>query len=84
MTDLLVLRDEIDNLRMYRNGLVHGINFAISQSVIDRVIQIYSAIEAAHAVYKANPRNKAMHDAAIQKIHDLSRSGDTNETHAIQ
>lgn len=75
------LREEIDNLRMYRNGLVHGINFTISQSVIDRVVQIYSAIEAAHEVYKANPRNKAMRVAAIQKIHDLSRSGNTNEAH---
>ena len=78
------LREEIDNLRMYRNGLVHGVNFTISQSVIDRVMQIYSVIEAAHEVYKANPRNKAMRDEAIRKIHDLSRSGDTNEAHTTQ
>lgn len=75
------LREEIDNLRMYRNGLVHGINFTISQSVIDRVIEIYTAVEAAYEGYKANPRNKAMHKAAIQKIHDLTRSNGTNESH---
>lgn len=78
------LREEIDNLRMYRNGLVHGVNFTISQSIIDRVIQIYSTIKEAHEVYKANPRNKAIHDEAIQKIHNLSRSGDTNEAHTTQ
>ena len=78
------LREEIDNLRMYRNGLVHGINFTISQSVIDRVAQIYNAIESAYEVYKTNPRDKAMRIAAIQKIHDLTHSEDINETHSTK
>ena len=68
------LREEIDNLRMYRNGLVHGINFSISQSVIDRVIRIYKAIENAYEAYKANPRDGKKWDDAISQIYDLTQS----------
>ena len=68
------LREEIDNLRMYRNGLVHGINFSISQSVIDRVVKIYKAIENAHEAYKANPRGGEKWDDAIRQIYDLTQS----------
>ena len=68
------LREEIDNLRMYRNGLVHGINFSISQSVIDRVIRIYKAIENAYEAYKANPRDRKKWDDAISQIYELTHS----------
>ena len=68
------LREEIDNLRMYRNGLVHGINFSISQSVIDRVVKIYKAIDNAYEAYKANPRGGEKWDDAIRQIYDLTQS----------
>lgn len=68
------LREEIDNLRMYRNGLVHGINFSISQSVIDRVVRIYTAIENAYKTYKANPQGGEKWDEAIRQIYDLTQS----------
>lgn len=71
------LREEIDNLRMYRNGLVHGINFSISQSVIDRVVGIYNAIENAYEVYKTNPRDGEKWDDAIRQVYSLTHSDGT-------
>lgn len=68
------LREEIDNLRMYRNGLVHGVNFSISQSVIDRVVRIYNAINNAYEVYKANPRGGEKWDEAIRQVYSLTHS----------
>ena len=64
----------IDNLRMYRNGLVHGINFSITQGVIDRVVRIYNAIENAYEAYKATPRDVEKWDDAIKQIYDLTPS----------
>lgn len=78
------LREEIDNLRRYRNGLVHGVSFTISQNVIDRVVQIYNAIGAAYDTYKNSPHDKEKCRAAIREIHNLTRSDDLNEPSFIK
>lgn len=73
------LREEIDNLRMYRNGLVHGINFSISQSVIDRVVKIYNAINNAYEVYKINPRGGEKWEEAIRQVYNLTHCDDAKQ-----
>ena len=69
------LANEIDDLRVYRNGLVHGIDFTISQQVCDRVKNIYSAVNAAYTAYKKDPRGPEWHDAIeqIRKLAQLDR-----------
>ncbi len=44
--------NEINELRMYRNGLVHGTDFAIPVTAVRRVSDIYSALNDVHEAYK--------------------------------
>ena len=50
------LSTEINDFRIYRNGLVHGIDFTIPQSTCDRVKEIYNAINKVYEIYKSNPK----------------------------
>ena len=60
------LAKEIDSLRVYRNGLVHGIDFNISQQDCDRIKNIYTTFNAGYLAYKENPRGPEWSDAIIK------------------
>lgn len=63
---------EIDDLRMYRNGLVHGVDFSIPQSACDRVAAIYNAINKVYEIHKKRPKETDAWDAAIKEVYDLT------------
>lgn len=63
---------EIDNLRVYRNGLVHGIDFTILQHDCERVKSIYTVLNNAYVAYKKDPRGQEWHDA-IDEIRKLAQ-----------
>ena len=67
-----ILVDEINELRMYRNALVHGIDFSINQEVCNRILKIYETLNGAFEVYKGNGRNSEEWQRAINKVYNLS------------
>lgn len=67
------LLNEINELRMYRNGLVHGVDFDVTQDVCDRISEIYDALTHAFDVFKNYGRNSEEWTAAIKKVYNLSR-----------
>lgn len=66
------LSAEIDDLRMYRNGLVHGVDFKIPQSACDRVAEIYNAINKVYEIYKKDSKETNALNAAIKEVYDLT------------
>lgn len=66
------LKNEIHELRMYRNGLVHGVDFNVTQDVCDRIWDIYASLEHAFKVYKIDGINSNEWKKAIKKIYSLS------------
>jgi len=67
------LLNEINELRMYRNGLVHGVDFDVTKEVCNRISEIYDALEYAFDVFKNHGKNSEEWIAAIQKVYNLSR-----------
>lgn len=66
------LLNEINELRMYRNGLVHGVDFDVTQDVCNRIAKIYDTLKYAFAVFRDYGRNSEEWTVAIRKIYDLS------------
>ena len=72
------LSAEIDDLRMYRNGLVHGVDFKIPQSACDRVAKIYNAINKVYEIYKKDSKETNALNAAIKEVYDLTNRDATS------
>lgn len=68
------LQNEINELRMYRNGLVHGLDFTISKNVCEHIKEIYNALRNAYDICKKGERNSKEWEEAIAKLYDLSRT----------
>lgn len=51
------LLNEINELRMFRNALVHGVDFTISQNVCIRVDEIYHTLKDAYDIFEKNGIN---------------------------
>lgn len=51
------LLNEINELRMFRNALVHGVDFTISQNVCIRIDEIYHTLKDAYDIFEKNRRN---------------------------
>jgi len=65
------LSDEIHELRMYRNALVHGIDFNVSQMACERVEIIYNALEETYQEYMKNENNSGEWKRKVQKLFEL-------------
>ena len=63
--------NEINELRMYRNGLVHGTDFAIPVTAVRRVSDIYSALNDVHEAYKKFGFASAETNQAISTFYRL-------------
>lgn len=72
------LSAEINDFRIYRNGLVHGIDFTIPQSTCDRVKEIYNAINKVYEIYKSNPKGTDALNCAIEEVRDLAKKYETS------
>lgn len=70
------LVNEINELRMYRNALVHGIDFSIAQEVCNRIQKIYKTLNNAFAIYQEKGRDSEEWKDSRQKIYELSRQED--------
>ena len=68
---------EIDELRMYRNALVHGVDFTVSQDVCDRIEEIYSTIKNAYEVYLKEGTNSKQWEESIKKVYNLTNQDTT-------
>ena len=69
------LVNEINELRMYRNGLVHGVDFNVTEDVCVRISEIYNTLKDAFDILKENDDRKESEEwnEAIKKIYGLSR-----------
>jgi len=67
------LQGEINELRMYRNALVHGIDFSVPQDVCNRISEIHQVLQYAFEVYKNHRRDSEEWNTAIRKVYDLTR-----------
>lgn len=67
------LLDEINELRMYRNGLVHGVDFDVTQNVCDRISDIYRVLHNVFEVFKNHGRNSEEMKEAVKKVYALTR-----------
>lgn len=67
------LLDEINTFRIYRNGLVHGVDFNVTKSACDRILEIYDALKNAYDVFELGGVTTEEWQAAIRKVYDLSR-----------
>ena len=72
------LSTEINDFRIYRNGLVHGIDFTIPQSACDRVKEIYNAINKVYEIYKSNPKGTDALNCAVEEVRDLAKKYETS------
>ena len=75
-----LLQGEINEFRMYRNALVHGIDFFVPQKVCVRISEIYQALQKAFDVYKKSGKDSEEWNTAIRKVYDLTRQ-DSNSFH---
>ena len=66
------LLDEINELRMYRNGLVHGVDFDVTQDACDRISEIYDALLYVFDVFKNHEKNSEEMREALKKVYDLT------------
>ena len=65
-------------MTLYRNGLVHGIDFTIPQSTCDRVKEIYNAINKVYEIYKSNPKGTDALNCAVEEVRDLAKKYETS------
>lgn len=75
-----ILINEINELRMYRNALVHGIDFSIAQEVCNRIQKIYDTLNNAFKIYQEKGRDSAEWKDAKQKIYELSEQEEVSKT----
>lgn len=66
------LMNEINELRMYRNGLVHGVDFNVTQDVCERISVIYNTLQHAFEVFKNKEKDSEGWTEAIKKVYSLS------------
>lgn len=74
------LINEIHELRMYRNALVHGIDFSIAQEVCNRIQKIYEILNSAFEIYREKGRDSEEWKNTKQKIYELSEQEAVSET----
>lgn len=67
------LLSEINEFRIYRNGLVHGVDFNVTQNACNRISDIYKALKDAFDVFKNNGTDSKEWREAIEKINNLTR-----------
>lgn len=75
-----ILINEINELRMYRNALVHGIDFSIAQEVCNRIQKIYKTLNEAFEIYQEKGCDSEEWKNAKQKIYELSEQEDISKT----
>ena len=63
---------EINELRIYRNGLVHGVDFDISQKICDRIKKIYNVLESGYNIYRKYGKESEEWRQVIAEIYDLT------------
>ena len=66
------LSDEINRFRIYRNGLVHGVDFEVTKDVCDRILKIYNTLKNAYEVYAQSGNHSEEWGIAIRKVYDLT------------
>lgn len=66
------LLSEINELRMYRNGLVHGVDFNVTQDACSRISEIYNALKHAFDIFKNNGRDSEEWITAIRNVYGLT------------
>lgn len=67
------LLNEINELRMYRNGLVHGVDFIVTQDVCERIHKIYSTLKHAFDVFRSQGNRSEEWSYAIKSVYELNR-----------
>lgn len=67
------LQNELNELRMYRNALVHGVDFEVSQDVCTRISQIYNTLQQAFDILQKFGKGSAEYEKAIKLVYDLTR-----------
>lgn len=67
------LLNEINELRMYRNGLVHGVDFNVSKEVCNRISEIYDTLKHGFDVFRSHGRNSEEWTVAIKDVYNLYR-----------
>lgn len=67
------LLNEINELRMYRNALVHGVDFDVTRDVCVRIAAIYKELKNAFDAYKNNGLDSEEWNEAVKNVYSLSR-----------
>lgn len=58
---------------MFRNALVHGVDFTISQNVCIRIDEIYRTLQDAYDIGEKNGRNSKEWKGAIECLNNLTK-----------
>lgn len=66
------LVNEINELRMYRNALVHGIDFNVTKDVCLRIKIIYETLNDAFHIFQSNGTDSEEWNDIIKKVYSLS------------
>ena len=69
----LSLQNELNELRMYRNALVHGVDFEVSQDVCTRISEIYNTLQQAFNTLQEFGKNSVEYRKAIEMVYNLNR-----------
>ena len=65
------LNQEINELRMYRNGLVHGIDFDVTQTACERINEIYNALKDVLDTLLRDGKDSEKYSEAVARLHKL-------------
>lgn len=68
-----LLQREINSFRVYRNGLVHGVDFSVTREACDRISKIYDTLKHAYDIYTSIGVESNEWGEAIRQVYDLSR-----------
>lgn len=68
------LQNELNELRMYRNALVHGVDFKVSKNACTRISQIYDTLKSAFDTLQECGKDSKEYEKAIQQIYGLSQN----------
>lgn len=65
------MSQEINELRMYRNSLVHGIDFDVTQAACTHIKEIYEALKNVLDALIQDGKDSEKYNAAIARLHEL-------------
>ena len=64
---------EINELRVYHNGLVHGVDFTVSKYICDRISEIHESLQGVYDALQKHGRSSTEFGDAVKSVYALTQ-----------